>query len=170
MTYEVVYSDRRTVSLVIKRDGTLVVRAPRGMKKKEIERVVRQHEGWIKKSKAKQNARIDRFSALTDANIAALKKQAKETLPKLTEKYSEIMGLSYGRITITSAKTRFGSCSSNGNIAYSWRLMCYPVEAWEYVVVHELAHRIYMNHSREFYQLIESVLPDYKARRKLLKS
>lgn len=170
MTYETVYSDRRTVSLVIKRDGTLLVRAPRGMKKKEIARVIDEHKQWIARSIERQAARTDRFSALTDADVSALKKQAKEILPELTKKYSEIMGLSYGRITITAAKTRFGSCSSQGNIAYSWRLMCYPSEAWEYVIVHELAHRVYMNHSPAFYRLIESVLPDYKARRRLLKT
>lgn len=170
MTYEIVYSERRTVSLVVKPDGTLVVRAPRRMKKKEIERIVSDHERWVEKTRTRQAERIDRFATLTDEDIAALKKRAKQVLPVLTTKYSEIMGITYGRITITSAKTRFGSCSSQGNISYSWRLLCYPPEAWEYVVVHELSHRVYMNHSPAFYALIERVLPDYKARRKLLKS
>ena len=170
MTYEIIYSDRRTVSLTVKKDGTLLVRAPRGMKQREIDRMVAEHEEWIVRSRQKQSERVDRYAALTDEDMARLKKQAKQILPTLTAKYSEIMGISYGRITITSAKTRFGSCSSDGNISYSWRLLCYPTEAWEYVVVHELAHRVHMNHSRAFYALIESVLPDYKARRKLLKS
>ena len=79
------------------------------------------------------------------------------------------MGVDYGHISITSAKTRFGSCSSKGNIAFSYRLMLYPEAAVDYVVVHELAHRKEMNHSRAFYKLIEEILPDYKQRRKLLK-
>ena len=79
------------------------------------------------------------------------------------------MGIKYGRITIASAKTRFGSCSSKGNISYSYRLMMYPEEAIDYVVVHELAHRIEMNHSPRFYAIVERILPDYKKRRKLLK-
>ena len=79
------------------------------------------------------------------------------------------MGAEYGRITITSAKTRFGSCTSQKNISYSYRLMLYPKEAREYVVVHELAHTFEMNHSRGFYAIIEKVLPDYKERKKLLK-
>ena len=79
------------------------------------------------------------------------------------------MNLQYGRITITSAKTRFGSCSSEGNIAFSYRLMLYPEAAIDYVVVHELAHRREMNHSAAFYKIIASVLPDYKYRNALLK-
>ena len=79
------------------------------------------------------------------------------------------MGLKYGRITITSAQKRFGSCNSNGNICFSYRLMLYPESAREYVIVHELAHLKEMNHSKAFYAIIASVLPDYKHRRKLLK-
>ena len=79
------------------------------------------------------------------------------------------MGVKYGRITITSAKKRFGSCSSQGNISFSYRLMLYPEAAREYVVVHELAHLKVMNHSKDFYDVVASVLPDYKNRRRLLK-
>jgi predicted metal-dependent hydrolase len=79
------------------------------------------------------------------------------------------VGLKYGRITITGAKNRFGSCSSKGNIAFSYRLMLYPEAAIDYVVVHELAHLLEMNHSPAFYKIVESVMPDYKERRKLLK-
>ena len=79
------------------------------------------------------------------------------------------MGLKYSRIKITSAVKRFGSCSSSGNICYSYRLMLYPEEAREYVVVHELAHLEEMNHSKKFYEIISKVLPDYKYRRRLLK-
>ena len=78
------------------------------------------------------------------------------------------MGIKYGRITITSAKKRFGSCSSKGNISYSYLLYLYPEAAREYVIVHELAHRVYMNHSPDFYRFIERYMPDYKLRKKLL--
>ena len=94
---------------------------------------------------------------------------ARKALTKKTELYSNIMGLSYGRITITGAKRRFGSCSSRGDISYSFRLMAYPDRAIDYVVVHELCHLVHMNHSRDFYALLEKYLPDYKERRALLK-
>ena len=98
-----------------------------------------------------------------------MRKEAKRILPIKTSYYANIMGLKYGRITITGAKTRFGSCSSKGNISFSYRLMLYPDEAIDAVVVHELAHLYEMNHSPRFYKIIETVLPDYKERKKLLK-
>ena len=73
-------------------------------------------------------------------------------------------------IKITSARTRFGSCSSKNSICFSWRLMLYPPEAIDYVIVHELAHIRHHDHSPAFYALIEQYLPDWKARMKLLKS
>ena len=79
------------------------------------------------------------------------------------------MGLKYNSVRINGAKTRFGSCSAKKNISYSYRLMAYPEEAIDYVVVHELAHLVEMNHSPRFYNVIARVLPDYKARKRLLK-
>ena len=73
--------------------------------------------------------------------------------------YSEWMGLYPTQVRITGARTRFGSCSSQGHICFSWRLMQYPPEAIDYVVVHELAHLRYMNHGAEFYALIARYLP-----------
>ena len=108
-------------------------------------------------------------SGLTEDDIKDLKKKAKVYLKEKTDYYAEIMGLKYGRITITSAQKRFGSCSSDGNISYSYRLMLYPEAAREYVVVHELAHLKEMNHSSKFYAIIARVLPDYKIRKRLLK-
>ena len=78
------------------------------------------------------------------------------------------MGLKYGRIKITSAKRRLGSCNTNAVICFSYRLMLYPEAAREYVVVHELAHLKYMNHSRDFYELVKQYMPDYKERKRLL--
>ena len=106
---------------------------------------------------------------MTDDDVKRLKKNAKVYFNDKTEYYSKLMGLKYGRITITSAQKRFGSCSSEGNICFSYRLMLYPEEAREYVIVHELAHLKEMNHSARFYKIVESVLPDYKLRRKMLK-
>ena len=79
------------------------------------------------------------------------------------------MGLNPTGIKITSAEKRFGSCNGKNSICYSWRLMQYPAEAIDYVVVHELAHIKHKNHGKEFYRLIENFLPDYKNREKLLK-
>ena len=151
------------------KDGEVTVRAPHGTPSRIIEKAVTQHAEWIEKALAKQEKKREMISSLTDADIAALKKNAKRVLKQKTEEFSKMMGLKYGRITITSAKTRFGSCSSKGNISYSYRLMLYPEEAIDYVVVHELAHLVEMNHSKRFYAIIEHIFPDYKRRAAMLK-
>ena len=168
MDYTVNYSKRKMVSLCVK-EGKLVVKAPFGTSKAIIEKILDSHKSWIEKTVNKQKERNEKFDNLTEENIDFLRRYAKTVLPAKTEYYAKIMGLKYGRITITSAKTRFGSCSSSGNISYSYRLMLYPDAAIDYVVVHELAHLVEMNHSPKFYSIIEKVLPDYKERKKLLK-
>ena len=168
MEYKVIYSSRRTVSLCIKEEG-LVVRAPFGTTEKKIKEIIEKHESWIIKHLGRHKEKAALEGSLTDAEIRDLKKKAKSVLEFKVEYFAQIMGLKHGRITITSAKTRFGSCSSKGNISFSYRLMLYPESAIDYVVVHELAHLCEMNHSTAFYKIIESVMPDYKERRKLLK-
>ncbi len=79
------------------------------------------------------------------------------------------MGLTPAAVTITGARKRFGSCSASNRICYSWRLMQYPEAAVDYVVVHELAHIVHKDHSRNFYAYVERFLPDWRERRALLK-
>ncbi len=98
-----------------------------------------------------------------------LRQQAKEYLPKRTDHWADIMGVSPASVRITSAKTRFGSCSPKNRICYSWRLMAYPTEGIDYVIVHELAHVLQKNHSEKFYAVVQRYLPDWKKRRELLK-
>ena len=168
MRYKTVFSKRRTISLTIK-NGELIVRAPIGTKDKRISEIVEKHESWIEKHLKKSVEKEEKFSNLSDSEIKLLKKQAKEYFKYKIEHFSKIMDLNYGRMTITSAKTRFGSCSSKGNICFSYRLMLYPEPAREYVVVHELCHLVYMDHSKSFYSLLAKYLPDYKERKRLLK-
>lgn len=169
MDYKVVYSGRKTISLCVK-DATLVVKAPYGTRKDRIEALVISHTDWINKHINKQREKNERYGNLTDERIAELRKLAKQIIPFKVAHFAKTMGLKYGRITITGAKTRFGSCSSKGNLAFSYRLMMYPEEAIDYVVVHELAHIKELNHSPEFYKVVAKVLPDYKERIKLLKN
>ena len=85
------------------------------------------------------------------------------------EYFAPIVGVSYGRITIRNQKTRWGSCSSKGNLNFNVALMRAPIEVLDYVVVHELCHRLYLNHSKDFWKEVERVLPDYRLREKWLK-
>jgi predicted metal-dependent hydrolase len=167
MEYSIIYSKRKTISLVVK-SGELIVRAPMRASKRNIEKLVEAHMEWINRTieKTKNAPKVEEISAEKEK---LLRKQAKVVLGEKANHYSQMMGLKYGRITITGAKTRFGSCSSKGNISFSYRLMMYPEDAIDYVVVHELAHLVELNHSPRFWAIVESVFPDYKRRRKLLK-
>lgn len=169
MDYEIRYSKRRTVSLKITATG-LVVLAPYGIGRDRLDGIVNKHSAWIEKHAEKAKREANFWGAMSDEEIDSMRELAREVLTRKTRLYSNIMGLTYGRITITGAKTRFGSCSSKGDISYSYRLMAYPDRAVDYVVVHELCHLVHMNHSKEFYALLERYLPDYKERRDLLKS
>ena len=90
-------------------------------------------------------------------------------IPPKVRHYAAIMGLRPTGIRITSARTRFGSCSGKNSLCFSWRLMEYPEEAVDYVVVHELAHIVHKNHGPDFWALVGQHMPDYKRRRALLR-
>ncbi len=169
MDYKRVECRGKTLSLHIDETLQVVVRAPRWVPKAEVDRFVRSHESWIQKATERQRRRNEQEAQLTEKRITELKALAKAELPRRTAYFAKIMGVTPKSVKITSAKKRFGSCSGQNGICYSWRLMLYPSEAIDYVVVHELAHIRQKNHSPAFYREIEKILPDYKARAKLLK-
>ena len=166
--YEIIRSNRKTLGLQVK-DGRVIVRAPRIVTAKQIERFVSEHEAWIENALTRQAAKRAAHPEPTAEERAEFIRLAKEILPQRTAFWSARMGLTPTQIRITSARRRFGSCSSEGHICYSWRLMQYPPEAIDYVIVHELAHLKHMNHSPAFYALVAKYLPDHKARRALLR-
>jgi len=100
--------------------------------------------------------------------IAWLKKKAHEYLPSKLALISESTGIPFRRTRISGARKSWGSCSPDGTISLSWRLMMCPPEAIDYVIVHELCHRLHMDHSKEFWAEVESRMPDYRVRRKWL--
>lgn len=166
--YELIRSDRRTLGLRV-RDGRVIVRAPRRVSKAQIERFIQSHADWIEKAQTQQAEKQAAHPDPTAEEHAAYIRAAKELLPQRVAYWSERMGLKPAQVRITSAQRRFGSCGANGHVCFSWRLMQYPMEAIDYVVVHELAHLKHMNHSPDFHALVAQHLPDHKARRALLK-
>ena len=167
--YQVLRSARKTLSLEITRDGHLVVRAPLRTTQRQIDEFIANHEAWITSGLEKQRLRREARPEPSDQEREALVRLAMERLPGRVAHYAAIMGLYPAGITITGARTRFGSCSGKNRICFSWRLMQYPEEAVDYVVVHELAHIRHKNHSPAFYACVEQVLPDWRERRQMLK-
>ncbi len=166
MDYILIKSNRKTISLTLTEACEILIKAPLKMTEKEIEEFLQKHRKWIEKAMHRQRSR----SQYTETDIDALYKKAEEILPQKLEYYCGLMGLKPTHVSVTKAKTRFGSCSSKGRICFSVYLFGYPEEAIDYVIVHELAHLKYLNHSKQFYSLIENYLPDYNQRKKLLKS
>lgn len=97
------------------------------------------------------------------------KQEARSILCERTQNYAQKFGFSFKKINITSAKTRWGSCSSRGSINFTWRLVMAPLEIIDYVIIHELVHTKVPNHSRKFWEQVEKYLPDYRKRRLWLK-
>lgn len=167
--YELRRTKRRTLSIEINRAAKLIVHAPLYMSVSAIEEFITAHRAWIDEKQEKAKARLSQLPVLSEDEILSLKKEALSVLTEKTRYYAAIMGLSPARVRISDAKTRFGSCSAKGSINYSWRLMLYPEEAWDYVVVHELCHLSHFDHSKAFWKMVETYLPDYKERAALLK-
>ena len=165
----IVRSHRRTLALQVQSDGTIVVRAPMQCSNLQIESFIKSHQSWldshVSRAKARGLAHPEPDATAQQALIA----KASTQLPPLVAQYSAKMGLIPTGITITGAKTRFGSCSGKNRICFSWRLMQYPQEAIEYVVVHELAHIAHKNHGPQFYACVADIFPDYQERRNLLR-
>ena len=162
--YTLIRAKRKTVSLSVN-EGGAVVRAPRLMPKADIDLFVAAHAKWVEKRMRELAARTEP----TEAEEKQLRALAGAVLPALTRRYSEQMGLHPARVKITFAKTRFGSCAADGGICYSWRVMLYPLEAAQYVVVHELSHLKHRDHSAAFHAAVAAVLPDHISRRALLR-
>lgn len=169
MTYELRRSGRRSVAVEVRPDGTLLVRAPRWLSRQEIDRVVASHSGWIADKQAELAAHRARYPEPDACREMELRRLAAERLPPLVTAWSERMGVKPTGLRVTSAQKRYGSCSAKNSLCFSWRLMQYPPEAVEAVVVHELAHIRQKNHGASFYAEIEQYMPDYRQRIQKLK-
>ena len=164
--YRTVRSDRKTLAIEIKNDGSITVRAPRRCSDKVIEDFVLSKEKWINKHLSSLPAPMPSFS---DSELAEMRERTAMLVYPRVRYYSSLMGLTPTSVKITSAKTRFGSCSSKNALCFSLYLCLYPEEAIDYVVVHELAHIKHKNHGVLFHRTVEKYLPLAKEYRKLLK-
>lgn len=220
LEYQISYAKRKSVGIRLNEDGAIMVRAPKGIPKKQVEEILYKKISWIvknrdalQKSKTEQmdkeyttgsylyykgkdyvlhlvpvNRKKDETVMLKEGReiyvfavskekeyIKSLleqwyRKEAKAEIVKKVEHYIQYYKAEYCSIKIKSMKTRWGSCSSKRNLNFNWKIIMAPEEVIDYLVVHELAHLIEMNHSQRFYAQIEKVLPNYKMLRQWLKT
>ncbi len=185
MNITIIRSNRKTLAIQINPDLSVTVRAPIYASQREIERILKEKEGWIQKhiekireqeakrkemygEKGESGESVER-DYLSNEEIQELALKALEYIPKRVSYFAKQIGIAYGKITIRNQKTRWGSCSSKGNLNFNCLLMLTPPKVIDYVIVHELCHRKEMNHSKAFWAEIEKVLPDYKEQMKWLK-
>lgn len=185
MNITIVRSNRKTLAIQINPDLSVTVRAPIYASQREIERILKEKEGWIQKHiekiREQEAKRKEMYGEkgeygksaereyLSNEEIHKLAEKALEYIPKRVSYFAKQIGVTYGKITIRNQKTRWGSCSSKGNLNFNCLLMLTPPEVIDYVVVHELCHRKEMNHSGAFWAEVEKVIPDYKEQVKWLK-
>ena len=165
--YEIIKSERKTIAIQIKPDGQVVVRCPKRMRIEEARRFVESKADWIEKHLAKRQPEdVEKY---TPREIEQLREQARKLVTDQVKYYAPIIGVTYERVTIRTQHTRWGSCSSSGNLNFNCLLALVPPEVLDYVVVHELCHRKELNHSESFWREVGKVIPDYKSRRKWLR-
>ncbi len=168
---QIIRSSRKSMGLEI-REGNVIVRAPFFATDSQIETFLLRHERWIcghLEQIRERNRQLEHLPLLTPEELRRLADQALQVIPERVRYYAPRVGVTYGRITIRNQRTRWGSCSSKGNLNFNCLLMLTPPEVIDSVVVHELCHRKEMNHSQRFYAEVLRVFPEYRKWEKWLK-
>ena len=162
--YTLIRSARRSIGIEVTPEGAVVVRAPRMTAVSRIEAVLREKAAWVHRAQARARSRSEAAQAqpLTRSELDALRAKAKADLPARVAYYAGLLGVDYGRITVRAQKTRWGSCSAQGNLNFNCLLMLTPDAVIDSVVVPELCHRKHMDHSAQFYAEVLRVFPDYR--------
>ena len=172
---EIIRSSRKTLAIEIRPDMRIIVRAPYQASGSYIEQFIADRADWIvehlRRMEQKNRQCNDALPVkkLSYNDIKKLADKACTCIPGRVAHFAPLVGVTYGRITIRNQRTRWGSCSSKGNLNFNCLLMLTPPEVIDYVVVHELCHRKQMNHSAAFWREVASCLPDYAAQRAWLR-
>lgn len=161
MEYKIIYSRIKNVYIHIK-DGEVIVKAPRRVSKKEIDKIVKSKEEWIKKTLAKTKIKSEKEKLYTDEEFKTIVEETANELIRET-------GLIPNKVRIRDIKYAWGSCSANKNVTISYKLIYYSKDVIKYVILHELCHIKYMNHSKAFWDLVANYMPNYKEIKKEFK-
>ena len=165
---KIIRSKRKTLALEIDSQANLIVRAPKFMPVFLIKKFVQKKQNWINKKQKLVKKRNLEIKSIKTSQMSKIK--ALEKISQKVEYYSSVSGFKYKNIKITSAQKRWGSCSAKNNLNFSKRLASTPDEIIGYVVVHELCHIKHKNHSKNFWNEVEKLMPDYRKHRKWLKN
>lgn len=172
ITYEIIKSSRKTIAVEVRQDGSVLVRAPRNCPQSRIDTFLKEKQAWVLakvEEQKEKEADSMKIQPLSEAEQRLYRDKARDIFEQKVSYYARMMGVSYGRIAIRDQKTRWGSCSGEGNLNFNWRLIFAPAGVLDYVVVHELAHRKEMNHSPRFWRVVEDTMPEYRKYQKWLK-
>ena len=176
---KIIHSNRKTIAIIIDRKGEVIVRAPKYVTKKRIMEFVEQKQDWINKKcsqindtgelSLREGARLmfPETPISKEKLLIWAKKEAKKVLTQRVEHYVNNVvilpkGMTYSAVKVTSAKTRWGSCSGKNSLNFTWKLSLAPMYVIDYVVVHELCHIVHKNHGQNFWRMVNEILPDYK--------
>lgn len=169
MNYTVIHSDRKSISIRIdKATGAVSVLCPRGIPDPDIRAIVEARRGWIEAQLQTLQQRPT-LPPFTEAELHAMAGELIGILKERVPHFAKLLGVTYGKVTVRNQKTRWGSCSSQGNLNFNCTLAKVPPEVRDYVIVHELCHRLEMNHSPAFWAKVERLIPDCKKHRQWLK-
>lgn len=171
ISYDLKTSTRsKSLRLAVYRNCSLVVTRPEGLAENVVERFMQRKTEWIL-------AKLQFFKSLPNVDVKIdlkeyrqNKKAALHLVRGLLAEYNQFYNFKINSIKIKNQKTRWGSCSRQGNLNFSYRLALLPEDLARYIVVHELCHLKELNHSSNFWQLVAQTIPDYLSRRRLLKS
>ena len=168
---ELVRSRRKTLALEVQ-DGRVLLRAPLRCPQATLEAFVEKNRGWLSRRLREQEERREALAAipaLSEEELAALQKRGRAVFAERAAYFAPLVGVRYGRIHVRRQRSKWGSCSSQGNLNFNCLLLLAPAAVLDYVVVHELCHRLEMNHSPRFWAEVERVLPDWREARRWLR-
>ena len=169
----VIRSTRKSLGLEVRDANTVLARIPTRVSDRELKAFVENHRSWILEKTEVMAEREEKRKSTPAPPPELLSKTDRMKIQlkigKRVRHYCEAMGVTVGYVTVKNQKTRWGSCSAKGNVNFNYQLAFLPDELLDYVVIHELAHRRHMNHSRAFWAEVEKYCPDYLERREQLK-
>lgn len=161
----------RGVRLAVHADGSVVVTGPRWIGKRMIQKFVMEKSDWILDKIRRVSARPKKIlDTRSTQEYLHYKEQARALVCRRLEYFSALYGYTYKRISIRNQKTRWGSCSKQGNLNFHYKIAFLPEHLADYIIVHELCHLKEMNHSKKFWDLVAITMPEHKARRRELRS